>query len=97
VLARLADRVEQLERTKQTTEKILIVSWRAPGDAHRQIKTLRHGHQRWVRQGGESEDEFIDRAETEVERSGTGVTILFADIGAGERPVRGAEENDAAC
>lgn len=81
MLTRLTDRLTKFEKaTGATADTVVIVSWVASGQGRREIRTLRRGEQRWLREVGESVEAFADRVKSQVGRSECGVTILFAEL-----------------
>ena len=77
----LEKRIAALEATTAPADEITIIrKFVSPGHLDAEIYRLRDGDGTlWTRQTGESEQELIDRASKEVQRSPWGVASLAAD------------------
>ena len=80
----LERRIAELEKVGSTGEGVMTIVIRpmTPGNLEGEIQELHDskGSQRWTRQPGEVEQEFIDRASREVTRNGPGCALLMAGV-----------------
>ena len=78
----LERRIAELEKAGSTVEgpQTIVIRGMTCGDLHTEIHALHDskGSQRWKRQPGEPEQEFIDRASREVKRDGPGCALLIS-------------------
>lgn len=74
-------RIDALERADSSDKwpKTILVNFLQPGESGPGIVRIRSfgGLQEWVRRDADTEQEFIDRASREVDRSTHGVALLF--------------------
>jgi hypothetical protein len=78
----LERRIAELEKAGSTGEgpMTIIIRCMTPGNLDVEIQKLHDwkNGQQWMRQPGETEQEFIDRATREVKRDGPGCALLMA-------------------
>lgn len=77
----LEKRIAELEKGMPTDEGLtaIIIRCMAPGDTEREIQELHNpmGCERWMREPGETEQAFIDRASREATRNGLACALLM--------------------
>jgi hypothetical protein len=78
----LERRIAELEKASSTNEwpMTIVIRGMTCGKLDAEIYQLHDskGSQQWMRQPGETEQEFIDRASCEVTRNGPGIALLMA-------------------
>ena len=78
----LERRIAELEKAGTTGEEpmTIVIRWMTRENLKEEIQELHDskGSRQWTRQPGETEQEFIDRADFEVRRDGPGCALLMA-------------------
>ena len=80
-MANLEKRIAALETASAVgiEPRTILVTFAKPGQAETEIQALHtdQGAQSWIRLDGETQQELIDRATAEAERTAWGVALLF--------------------